>query len=209
MNMQPERFANARLLPAFVALLFVISPAASAQAQEPPPDSAVADSARGVPLSRMPTEAERWRFLKNDVLSARLLVGSFGAGTVAHLRDDPDSWGGDAWGYGARVASNAGGTLVYFGAEHGLSAVLGADVRYAPLGRGSTGRRIRHAFWETVTVRTGSYGRLPNAPVAGGVFAADLAQNRWETGDFSFGDAGLGVAIALGFEFVENLFEEF
>lgn len=192
---------------AFVALL-AAAPALAQSADHASADSAPADSARGVPLNRMPTEADRWRFLKKDVFSARMLFGSFGAGTAAHLRDDPEAWRGDAWGYSARVASSAGGTLVYFGAEHGLSAALGADVRYRPLGRGGTGRRVRHALWETVTVRTDG-GRLPNAPVFAAVFTADLAQNTWETGEPGFGRAGIGVAVAFGFEFVQNLFREF
>lgn len=166
------------------------------------------DSGRSLSLHRMPTGAERWSLLGEEVFSAPFVVGSVIGGTVEHLQDEPAAWRGDVVGLGARVTSSAGRALVFTGTEHGLVATLRADLRYAPLKRGGVGRRVGHVLVESLTVRTDG-GRLPNAPFASGSVVSTVAQNQWETGALSTRDVGLNLAISLGVETISNLVAEF
>jgi len=148
----------------------------------------------------VPTDAERWRQFRKEFVSWEIAVGNVATGSISHLRDEPPSWRGDGWGYGARVLSGAGSSLVYLSIEHSLSAILNADIRrYRPIEKGGFFWRTGHALRASVTVRTAGGGSLPDVPQIGGVAVSSLARSQWETGGLKSGGAVSAVAITMGF----------
>lgn len=150
------------------------------------------------------TGVERWGRYTRDLRSPRFFARSLAAGTMAHIRNDPASWGGDVGGFAARLASSTGGSLVLYGTEHGLAALQRANLRYLPLDDGRFGRRLGHAFLGSLTLRT-RRGIRPNFPLAGGVLASTVAQSYWETGEVQFDRLGPNLIVALVIETAGNL----
>ncbi|MEM9664428.1 MAG: hypothetical protein AAF970_05805 [Bacteroidota bacterium] len=184
-----------------MTLVLLLAAATSATAQ-PAADTPAASS------TSVLTGAERWRQFGHDVISPRFVVRSLGAGTVAHLREEPSAWNQAVGGWAARVASSAGESLVYTGTKHGLGALLGADFRYTPRGQGPFGARLAHALVGSVTVRT-ARGRPPHLPLMGGALVSTLAQSSWETGAPDVRRIVPGLAVTLVVEIVGHLVLEF
>lgn len=180
-------------------LLLLVVPPAHAQ-----PADGSAPSAPYQPL----TGAERWGRFASDIRSPRFFVRSLTAGTVAHVRDEPSSWGGGAGGFAARMASSTGGSLVLVSTEHGLAALQRADLRYLPPDDGGFGRRLGHAFLGSVTLRT-RRGMRPNFPLAGGILTSTVAQSYWETGQVQVDGLGRNLIVALVIETAGNLITAF
>ncbi|MEL6616070.1 MAG: hypothetical protein AAFQ43_10050, partial [Bacteroidota bacterium] len=191
----------------FLCLVGCLLLAASAVRAQPV-EAVSSDSTQTVRSAPMPSGAERWRDLGGDLVSPRFFVRALVTSTVAHLGEEPDSWDQDAAGFAARLASNAGGALVYTGTEHGLAALLGVDLRYRPRGEGRCGARLGHAFLGSVTVRTDD-GWMPNLPLAGGAVVSAVAQSYWETGSVEAGGFARVLVAALLVETVGNLVLEF
>jgi len=157
-----------------------------------------------------PSSAERWEQLRQEATCWRLAVGVLTSSSIAQLRDSPDAWGQNGWGYSARAASHLGGTVVYLGTEHAVSALLQTRIRrYQPIKDGGFFHRAGHALRAGVTVRARDGGRIPDVPQASGVLVASLARSQWERGRPRPGQAGIAVATTLGFEAVRHVLIEF
>jgi hypothetical protein len=157
-----------------------------------------------------PSAADRWGQLQQEATCWRLAAGVLTSSSIAHLRDSPDAWEQNGWGYGARAASHLGSSVVYLGTEHAVSALLKTRIRrYQPIKDGGFFYRTGHALRAGVTVRARGGGRIPDVPQAGGVLVASLARSQWERGRPRPGQAGIAVAFTLGFEAVRHVLIEF
>lgn len=154
-----------------------------------------------------PDAAERWRALQSEAIDPGVFFASVGAGTGAHLGDEPAAWPETVGGYAARVGSSAGGELLQIGGTHGLAAGLRLDIRYRPRRHEDMGDRLRHAVLSPLLARTRSGARVPNLPNAAGTYAGALAQTRWEQGEWRPRAALTSIAISLGFDVMVNLVE--
>lgn len=182
-------------------LLFVLPQEALGQCVTP-------DRART--LGDWPSSAERWEQLRQEATCWRLAAGVLASSSIAQLRDSPDAWNQNGWGYGARAASHLGGSVVYLGTEHAVSALLQTRIRrYQPIKDGGFFHRAGHALRAGMTVRARGGGRIPDVPQASGVLVASLARSQWERGRPRPGQAGIAVATTLGFEAVRHVLIEF
>lgn len=77
----------------------------------------------------VPDADARWRTLRSEILDPDFFFQSVGAGTGAHLGDEPEAWGETPGGYAARAGSNAGAALLQIGTTHALAAALRLDIR--------------------------------------------------------------------------------
>ncbi len=152
-----------------------------------------------------PDAAERWRALQSEAINPGIFFASVGAGTGAHLGDEPAAWPETVGGYAARVGSSAGGELLQIGGTHALAASLRLDIRYRPRRHEGMGDRLRHAVLSPLLARTPSGARVPNLPNAAGTYAGALAQTRWEQGEWAPQNALTSTAVSLGFDVVVNL----
>ncbi|MEL7169243.1 MAG: hypothetical protein AAGN64_07830 [Bacteroidota bacterium] len=168
-----------------------------------PVEAVSSDSTQTVRSTPMPSGAERWRDLGGDLVSPRFFVRALVTSTVAHLSEEPDSWDQDTAGFAARLASNAGGALVYTGTEHGLAALLGVDLRYRPRGEGRCGARLGHAFLGSVTARTDDRW-MPNLPLAGSAVVSAVTRSHWKTGSVDVGGFAQILTAALPVETMGN-----
>jgi len=155
----------------------------------------------------VPDAAERWRALWSEVIDPGFFFASVGAGTRAHLGDEPAAWPETVGGYAARVGSSAGGKLLQIGGTHGLAAGLRLDIRYRPGRHECMGDRLRHAVLSPLLARTPSGARVPNLPNAAGTYAGTLAQTRWEQGEWKPRTALTSTALSLGFDVAINLIQ--
>lgn len=153
------------------------------------------------PASPSPPDADaRWRSLRSEILNPGFAFQSVGAGTGAHLGDQPGAWNETVGGYAARVGSNAGGALLQIGATHALAAALRLDIRPRLRPDAGLGPRLRAAVQAPFRARTASGTPVPNLPNVAGTYAGALAQARWERGQWAPGRALQSTAFSLGFD---------
>jgi hypothetical protein len=162
---------------------------------------AAAQSARPA----VPDADARWRTLRSEILDPGFFFQSVGAGTGAHLGDEPEAWGETPGGYAARVGSNAGAALLQIGTTHALAAALRLDIRPRLRQHDGVGTRLRHAALSPFVARTPTGARVPNLPNAAGAYAGALAQTRWERGRWTPGRALQSTAISLGVDIGVNV----
>lgn len=153
------------------------------------------------PAHTSPPDANaRWRSLRSEILNPGFAFQSIGAGTGAHLGDQPGAWHETLGGYAARVGSNAGGALLQIGSTHALAAALRLDLRPRLRPDASLGTRLRAAVQAPFRARTASGTPVPNLPNVAGTYAGALAQTRWERGRWAPGRALQSTAVSLGFD---------
>lgn len=91
----------------------------------------------------------------------------------------PMQWGGGFEGYGRRLASRIGVSVIQGNVQAGLAVPLHEDVRYIALGQGSFGRRALHAV--VYTFLTYNNGGRPTLNIANisGYYAATAVSTVW------------------------------
>jgi hypothetical protein len=99
------------------------------------------------------------------------------------LRENPDEWDQDLYGFGQRVESNVGRNAVEESVRHGLAALMDRSVTYQPCTCTDFGGRVWNAVLETVTDRDQDGDRLPAIPRFAGAAVGAFAESAWQPGE--------------------------
>lgn len=140
-------------------------------------------SASGVDYKPL-TGDQRWRlYFKASYASWGAYFGPFFAALVLdQSTGDPKEWGGGFKGYGRRVASRVGGSIVQNTVQYSGAALLREDVRYIASNQHGFKRRTGHALLYGVLTYNNSGHPTPNFANLGGYYAASATTTLWLPG---------------------------
>jgi hypothetical protein len=124
------------------------------------------------------TFSERLRIYGHAFIAPESLLGPvFGAG-ISQLDDEPPEWRQGAEGYGRRVASGMGRSIIARTITFGFAAADGEDPRYTRSTDRGIMARTEHAVVWTFVARTGDT-RIPAFSRFAGYFGAGFIANAW------------------------------
>lgn len=184
-----------------IAGMVAFAAASPAAAQEETGATVAVDTTEFTPEARA-------RAYVRDVTDPGAWLGVAAAGVWDHIRDDPDSWGGDADGLARRMASRGGQHIVSASTRHGVAAALDRSTEYRRCECTDPGGRIANAFLETYTDRDRQGRRAVSIPRIAGAYAGALAPLAWRP-DTDVGDAVRDGTLSLAFSIVGSLLTEF
>ena len=210
---------NLRLLHAVGILVLCSSslPLLSAQSLDPVapiPEASGAPQSSG-PTSqpggyRFPDAHERFHTYVGNMVSPFMLVYTAGRAGISHLWDDPAEWRGDFGGYGQRLASSFGTSLVKRSMEYGFNEALHLDSKYYRCSCQGFLPRLGHAMKSTITARNREGRTVFSAPVLASNYAAEvLATTTWYPDRYSYRDGLRDGNWALLGRFGFNIVREF
>jgi hypothetical protein len=88
------------------------------------------------------TPKQRWKLYQQTTFSATALLGSATGAAFSQWLDSPTEWGQGGEGYGRRVASSYGATIINGTIQYATSALFHEDNRYFRSKSSSFGRRF-------------------------------------------------------------------
>lgn len=137
-------------------------------------------SDNAVPPAMTLTFSERVRIYERSFTQPEALIGPVLGAGVGQLRNTPHEWGSGADGFGFRVASGYGRSLISRTIAFGVAAADGEDSRFKPSNESGVWRRTRHAVVGTFVSRTSSGGSMPAFSRFAGAYGAGFIANYWE-----------------------------
>ncbi|MFQ3582467.1 hypothetical protein J8C06_02200 [Chloracidobacterium validum] len=154
---------------------------------------------------------ERWQYyLRTTYWSPAAVFGAAGPAIGAQAGNSPPEWGGGIKGYSRRLASEFGNNIITNSIQSGLAALIKHEPRYVRSAKKGFFKRTGHALaFVFVTYNDDGKVRPAIANLAadyGGAFA----QIAWYPSRYTIRGDGVRFGnLALGFNFVANLINEF
>jgi len=193
-----ESSMNRKLL-RIAGILILLSGMHSYMLAQGPDDHAASPEAPGTPQRSGPTSLpggyqfpnarERFHNYRLDTVGPRALLYVAGRAGIAQLWDDPTEWHGDIGGYGRRLASAFGNSLIKKTMEYGLNETLHRDSQYYRCSRQGFLPRLGHAMKSTVTARNQEGRYVFSVPALAANYTAEiLVTTTWYPDRYSYKD---------------------
>lgn len=126
------------------------------------------------------TFAERVKIYEKSFKEPEPLIGPVWGAGVGQLRTTPPEWGSGPDGFGIRVASGFGRSVISRTIALGVASADHEDSRFTPSGESGIWRRTCHAIVGTFVSRTSSGGSMPAFSRFAGAYGAGFMANYWE-----------------------------
>lgn len=134
-------------------------------------------------------------------------VATAGLGT---WRNSPEEWGDNWEGFGKRVASSMGKSVIKNTTIYGLDEALKYDSRYYRSEKRDFGSRLKNALISPVTARNENGKRVIGIPRIVGTYTAGVvAAETWYPSRYDYKDGLRSGTISLGMNAAFNLVKEF
>jgi hypothetical protein len=146
----------------------------------------------------------------NNTFGPVSLVKNVATAGWSTYRNDPEEWGGQWKGFGKRVASNMGKTVIQETTIYGLDEALKFDSHFYRSSKRDAGSKIKNALLSTVTARNKNGKRVVGIPRIAGMFGSNIIANEtWYPDRYDWRDGARGATYSLGFNAAFNLLKEF
>jgi hypothetical protein len=126
------------------------------------------------------TFGERLRIYEHSFVTPESLIGPALGAAVGQAKNTPPEWGQGASGYGTRLGSAYGRSVIARTVALGVATVDREDSRFQPSHETGVWRRTKHAVVGTFVSRTPSGGQMPAISRLVGVYSAAFIANAWE-----------------------------
>jgi hypothetical protein len=150
------------------------------------------------------------QFHAENTYGPQAILGFAAYAAALQAMDSPREWEQTGSGYGKRVASTAGWSIIHSSLAFGLDTALHQDPRYhRSLGTGFW-RRSGHALRGTILTQTDAGGETLSTWRIGSAYGAAVLSNLWYPDRVD--NARLGFiqgSVGLGFDLLSNLGAEF
>jgi hypothetical protein len=157
-----------------------------------------------------PNSEKRFKRYVNNVIGPFTLLGIAASAGIQTATNEPEEWGKKAEGFGRRVASNFGRTVIRETAIYGLDESLKFDSGFYRSQKRDVGSRVKNALLSTVTARKSNGKRVVGIPRLVGTYTASIvAAETWYPARYNYKDGLQSGTIALGINAAFNLFKEF
>jgi hypothetical protein len=126
------------------------------------------------------TFGERLRIYEHSFVTPEALIGPALGAAVGQADNTPPEWGQGAAGYGTRLGSAYGRSVIARTIALGVATADREDSRFQPSNETGVWRRTKHAVVGTFVSRTESGSRMPAISRFVGVYSAAFIANAWE-----------------------------
>ena len=151
---------------------------------------------------------------EREVVGKKSLLGTVAGTGIQQARDSPYEWGPGWGGFGKRLASTFGKTLVTSGIQVTVGTILHEELTYRPSGKKGFRPRLKYALLRTVIVpktttgkNTFSGGEVSGA-VGGGFISRIWQPARLHTFASGAGSAGIALGVDAGFNVAREFWPE-
>lgn len=154
---------------------------------------------------------ERWKYyLRATYWSPAAVFGAAGPALGAQLGKSPPEWGGGLKGYSRRLASEFGNNIITNSIQAGLAALIKHEPRYVRSAKKGFLKRTGHAL-AFVFVTYNDEGKIrPAIANLAADYGGAFAQIAWYPSRYTVRGDGVRFGnLALGFNFIANLINEF
>jgi hypothetical protein len=125
-------------------------------------------------------------------------------------RNSPEEWGDNWEGFGRRVASGMGKSVIKHSAIYGLDEALKYDSAYYRSKKKDVGSRVGNALISPVTARDKNGRRVIGVPRIVGTYTASIvAAETWYPSRYDYKDGLKNGTVSLGMNAAFNLIKEF
>ena len=137
-------------------------------------------SSNSVVIPTTLTFGERLRIYGHSFVTPEALIGPALGAAVGQADNTPREWGQGAAGYGTRLGSAYGRSLIARTVALGVATVDREDSRFQPSNETGLWRRSKHAVVGVFISRTPSGGHMPAVSRFIGLYSAAFIANAWE-----------------------------
>src|ERR1700722_486783 len=137
-------------------------------------------SSNSVVIATPLTFSERLRIYEHSFITPEGLIGPALGAAVGQANNTSPEWGQGAAGYGTRLGSAYGRSVIARTVALGVATVDREDSRFQPSNETGFWRRTKHAVVGTLVSRTPSGGNMPAISRFVGVYSAAFIANAWE-----------------------------
>jgi hypothetical protein len=193
----------------FFAMAFSIS--AQTVAQTKPDDASKTTSpTKQTDVYVRPDGKTRFNRYLNSMFGPVSLGKNIATAGIATARNSPEEWGPHWEGFGKRVASNLGKSVIKNSVQFGLDEAFSLDSHYYRSKDRSLGGRVGNALISTVAARDKNGHRTVGFPRILGTYSASvIAAETWYPARYTWKDGLKNGTVSLGFTAAFNLIKEF
>lgn len=199
----------------FLAVLFFIAASINITGQaEPQPSPSPTDDAAAVQSGNSvyvpPSSKLRFKRYVNSTIGPFALARQVATAGISTWRNSPEEWGPHWEGFGKRVASGFGKSLIKQTAIYGLDTALNVDSHYYRSSKKDAGSKIKNALISPVTARNSKGKRVVGIPRLVGTYGSSIiGAEAWYPDRYDWKDGVRSGTISLGINAAFNLFKEF
>jgi hypothetical protein len=198
---------------AFLSGLFVLSTAFFVSAQSTAPtDPASTTNAKPAQTDQYvrPDAKTREKRYFNSIFGPVAVGKNVALAGYQTWQNSPEEWGPHWEGFGRRVASNFGQSIIKNSIQFGLDEALKLDSHFYRSKDKSVSARIGNALISPVTARTVTGKRTIGVPRIFATYASSvIARETWYPSRYTWKDGLKSGTISLGFSAAFNLVKEF
>jgi hypothetical protein len=154
---------------------------------------------------------ERWqRWVSEDGRSYSIHVMSLATAVYKQTLNTPDEWGRTPEGFGRRLGSSYGSSLIRNSMHDSMAAAVGTDPRYFPCACTGIVQRSGHALKMTLLTYNRNGRMVPDIPQLSGAYGGSMIETMWYPDRYSPLVHGVQSGhIEVGLIGAEHLVQEF
>jgi hypothetical protein len=157
-----------------------------------------------------PDGKTRFKRYVNSMFGPMALGKTVLSAGYATWRNSPEEWGDNWEGFGRRVASSMGKSVIKNTTMYGLDEALKYDSRYYRSEKKDFGSRLGNALISPVTARDKNGKRVVGIPRIVGTYTASIvAAETWYPSRYDYKDGLKNGTVSLGMNAAFNLVKEF
>jgi len=199
----------------FLAGLLLLATAFCISAQAPPAKDSTIDpptppAASQDPHYVRPSGKQRFKWYVGSIFGPVALGKNIALAGIETWKNSPEEWGPHWEGFGKRVASGIGKSVIKNSVQFGLDEALTLDSHYYRSKDKSVGARVKNALISPVTARDRNGHHVIGVPRIVGTYASSIiADETWYPSRYTWKDGVKSGTFSLGFTAAFNLVKEF
>lgn len=157
-----------------------------------------------------PNAEQRFKRYVKDTVGPGAWAGMVAGAGFATASNEPTEWGGKWNGFGKRLASNFGRTVIRNTVTYSLDEALKLDSNFYRSEKRGVSDRIKNALLSPVTARKANGRRAVGIPRLVGTYTAGIvSKETWYPSRYTWKDGVRSSTISLGTRALINLVKEF
>lgn len=156
-----------------------------------------------------PNSDERFKKYLKRTFGPYALVGDVASAGFAQITDSPEEWENNSKGFGRRLASTVGKSIIKETTIYGLDEALKLDSSFYKSGSKKFNERLKNAVLSTFTARKPNGKRVVGIPRLVGTYTSSIiAAETWYPARYNYKDGLRSGTISLGVSVGINLIKE-
>lgn len=157
-----------------------------------------------------PDKNERFKKYVKRMFGPYALIGDVASAGFAQITDEPEEWENNSKGFGRRLASTVGRSIISQTVTYGLDESFKLDSNYYKSGSKNLKDRFKNALLSTFTARKPDGKRVFGFPRIAGIYTSAVIANQfWYPSRYDYKDGLTSGTYSLGTNLAVNFLREF